>query len=34
MKGKPVVVPIDSSKLMKVEKRAALGTLNIIKEKK
>ena len=34
MKGKPVVVLIDSSKLMKVEKRAALDKVNIIKEKK
>ena len=33
MKGKPVVVPIDSSKLTKLEKRAALDAVNLIKEK-
>ena len=33
MKGKPVVVPIDPSKLKKIEKRAALDAVNLIKKK-
>ena len=33
MKGKPVVVPIDPSKLTKFEKRAALDVVNLIKKK-
>ena len=32
MKGKPVVVPIDPSKLSKLEKRATLDAVNLIKE--
>ena len=34
MKGKPLVVPIDILTLTKLEKIAALDTVNIIKEKR
>ena len=34
MKSKPVVVPIDPSKLTKLEKISALDAVNLIKEKK
>ena len=34
MKGKPLVVPIDPSKLKKLEKRAALDAVSLIKEKR
>ena len=34
MKGNPVVVPIDPSKLTKLEKRYTLDAVNLIKEKR